>query len=331
MDVRAKMADLHSQSEQILARADAAEPRRDLTEAECAELVRLSGDFDQLRARLDVQERGQEVVALRGTGRRTVPDPIGGDAGAWSRPDSAGHRMFAQLFPAEAKASDSGGYDMRSFFRAALSGRYDPRLEVYAGHNEGTGSEGGFMVPTPLARDLMGAVFEASSLLPLVRRIPITSKSTVFPRFLFEDRSVNLLGGFTGTWTAESAPGTVQTGKIVSLTATAHKLMVHSKASNELLADAAMFAAEFSPALVRALSYSLDRVIVRGTGAGQPLGLLNDGSLLIQAAEGAQLADPIACTKSSTRRVDTPPIQASWITATKAFSVILRGSRKGGK
>jgi hypothetical protein len=40
---------------------------------------------------------------------------------------------------------------------------------------------------------------------------------------------------------------------------------------------------------------------------------------------------PMACTRSSTRRVETPPIQASWITATRAFSVILRGSRKGGK
>ena len=40
---------------------------------------------------------------------------------------------------------------------------------------------------------------------------------------------------------------------------------------------------------------------------------------------------PIACTNSSTRRVDTPPIQASWITATKAFSSVRRGSRKPGK
>ena len=40
---------------------------------------------------------------------------------------------------------------------------------------------------------------------------------------------------------------------------------------------------------------------------------------------------PIACTSSSTRRVDTPPIQASWITMTSAFSAVLRGSRKGGK
>ena len=40
--------------------------------------------------------------------------------------------------------------------------------------------------------------------------------------------------------------------------------------------------------------------------------------------------NPIACTRSSTRLVDTPPIQASWITATRAFSDVLRGSRNGG-
>jgi hypothetical protein len=40
---------------------------------------------------------------------------------------------------------------------------------------------------------------------------------------------------------------------------------------------------------------------------------------------------PMACTRSSTRRVETPPIQASWITATSAFSEVFRGSRKGGK
>ena len=42
-------------------------------------------------------------------------------------------------------------------------------------------------------------------------------------------------------------------------------------------------------------------------------------------------APPIACTRSSTRRVETPLTQASWITATNAFSEVFRGSRKGGK
>ena len=40
---------------------------------------------------------------------------------------------------------------------------------------------------------------------------------------------------------------------------------------------------------------------------------------------------PMACTSSSTRRVDTPAIQASWMTDTSAFSTVLRGSKKPGK
>ena len=40
---------------------------------------------------------------------------------------------------------------------------------------------------------------------------------------------------------------------------------------------------------------------------------------------------PSACTRSSTLRVETPWIQASWITAVRAFSAVLRGSRKAGK
>lgn len=39
---------------------------------------------------------------------------------------------------------------------------------------------------------------------------------------------------------------------------------------------------------------------------------------------------PIAYTSSSTRRVETPPVQASWITAACACSDVLRASRKPG-
>lgn len=39
---------------------------------------------------------------------------------------------------------------------------------------------------------------------------------------------------------------------------------------------------------------------------------------------------PMACTRSSTLRVETPLIQASWMTATKACSEVLRASRKLG-
>ena len=40
---------------------------------------------------------------------------------------------------------------------------------------------------------------------------------------------------------------------------------------------------------------------------------------------------PIACTSSSTLRVDTPLIHASCIMAISTFSTVIRGSRKPGK
>jgi hypothetical protein len=69
------------------------------------------------------------------------------------------------------------------------------------------------------------------------------------------------------------------------------------------------------------------------------------GPLAVQLEEGqharvdvlAQRRDlrlgdmPSAWTRSSTLRVETPWIQASWITAVSAFSAVLRGSRKAGK
>src|SRR5204862_345546 len=40
---------------------------------------------------------------------------------------------------------------------------------------------------------------------------------------------------------------------------------------------------------------------------------------------------PIALTSSSTERVETPWMYASWITAARAFSAVRRGSRKPGE
>jgi len=46
--------------------------------------------------------------------------------------------------------------------------------------------------------------------------------------------------------------------------------------------------------------------------------------------EGAPPLTPMARANASTRRGDTPPIQASWMTATGAVSEVLRGSGKPG-
>ena len=76
-----------------------------------------------------------------------------------------------------------------------------------------------------------------------------------------------------------------------------------------------------------------ERAVEEGVHALVDLPRLRGGRLLHSLETGDLLMpdSPIACTRSSTRRVDTPPIQASWITATSAFSELLRASRNGGK
>jgi hypothetical protein len=51
----------------------------------------------------------------------------------------------------------------------------------------------------------------------------------------------------------------------------------------------------------------------------------------LEAVDSKMPVSPIACTRSATRRVETPPIQVSWITAARARSEVFQGSRKGGK
>jgi hypothetical protein len=71
----------------------------------------------------------------------------------------------------------------------------------------------------------------------------------------------------------------------------------------------------------------LGRVLGRESEVGEHVVL----AVIHQLAELGPAGSELACTRSSTRRVAMPPIQASWITATWAFSEVLRCYRKGGK
>lgn len=300
----ARRTELHAQAAAIVAQVEA--EGRDLTPDEMAAIKAASDEFDRLQLQHElVEDFRAKAATLVSAGRRTTPDALpeeGGGGrrlavpGMWGR---AGHGAGLRGPFTSMYANDSGG-DMRGFksavefFAAALSGKWDPRLRplnVGTGQYEHTGSLGGYLVPAPVSDALMDEVFQDSILLPLVRRLPLTGKTTTYPRFAFADRSVGLLGGFQGEWLAEGAVGTLQAAQIEALAATAKKLAIFAKASQEMVEDAPLFVQEFQPALRRAIAYSLDRALVRGTGAGQPLGLTRDPAMIVVAPESGQAAD----------------------------------------
>jgi HK97 family phage major capsid protein len=87
--------------------------------------------------------------------------------------------------------------------------------------------------------------------------------------------SGQLFGGFSGGWTPELGSITERDAKVRAITLHAHKLAILTRASNELIADGAGFETQLGRAIVPAIGYFNDKGFLAGTGAGQPLGVLN--------------------------------------------------------
>ena len=259
MDLRALQRDLYEQQRRIVDEVESDPDRRELTAAEIAELDRLDARYTELDAQVAVVDRvaarGAEVGAMAGTGRRSMPDRIDGNmpgAGPartrrWGARGHANVSILGGLY--DGAPHDMHGFkDGQDWFAAALGGRYDPRLmAVGTGSTTGVGETGGYMMPMPVAFDILQDVVIASQILPRVTSVPVTSKYSTHPRFVFEDRSTGLMGGFQGLWIGEAQDATLQQAKVEALNVTTNKLAVYTKASSELIADSPAFAQRLNP------------------------------------------------------------------------------------
>jgi HK97 family phage major capsid protein len=67
-------------------------------------------------------------------------------------------------------------------------------------------------------------------------------------------------------------------------------LACYTAASNELVADGIDFDRQIQTALIKTIGWYLDYAFLQGTGAGQPLGVLNDPALVTVTKESGQRA-----------------------------------------
>jgi len=100
------------------------------------------------------------------------------------------------------------------------------------------------------------------------------------PAFDGANHTDGLLGGISGDWLAEGQTATRKNVKLRLLTLSAKKLACFSQASNELLADGMKFEEMLTMALAKGMGWYMDYAFINGTGAGQPLGIINDPALI---------------------------------------------------
>lgn len=131
--------------------------------------------------------------------------------------------------------------------------------------SEGTGADGGFIVPTEFRASVLAKRDKVSVIRPRATVIPMTRDQLQVPA---EGNAV------TVTWTAENIALTESNPTFAQVTLNTNKLTALSKMSRELFADTPINLLDYIAGVYgRAIAKEEDKVFMAGTGTGQPKGI----------------------------------------------------------
>lgn len=280
-EIRRRRGELRDANRALIAAARAA--NRDLTDEERAQ-------FDERMAQINALTADEaRAVAFEEDEQRagrtpTTPPTDGGNPNADASRDQ-GFRSFGEMLQAVRAAEGPGA-------------RMDSRLVTRAasGASEMVPSDGGFLVQQDFATELLRMAHNTGQLVGRTRHIPISGQANgIKINGINETSRVDgsRWGGVRSYWVGEADTVTATRPKFREIELNAHKLMALFYATDELLADAAALEAVATMAFGEEFGFKLDDAIVRGNGAGQPLGILNAPALITVAKEGGQAAATI--------------------------------------
>lgn len=202
-----------------------------------------------------------------------------------------GVKTFAQLFPAVSMSA--GGFaDNDDFVAAVASGRFHPSLTPMAADPMHTGNDphGGFAVPTQFASRYLNRILEASIVLPRSTAWPMASKTLEIPMFAANGGDSGPYG-VAASWIDESGVNDMNPKEfsLELMTLTARSLALYVEAANSLVADGLSFGTQLEMAMNGSAAWTLDECfLVSGTGAGQPLSILNSAARVTVTKETGQ-------------------------------------------
>ena len=226
-----------------------------------------------------------------------------------------GQRHGAGFGPAAQRSHDEQLHHIGEFLQAAAAATCDdPSREfgrfkgnhIYrdilgggikgaaTGLEESQPSNGGFLVGDTFADAVLMKVQETAVLWPLCRKFRLEERTNSIKIPYIDETSRtsgNRLGGVQGYWMAEAAEKTASKPKFGQLELSLKKVAGLCYASDEVLQDAGVLAEVVIQAFGAELAFKMDEAVLRGTGAGQPLGILNSPSLI--EVSGASSANTI--------------------------------------
>jgi HK97 family phage major capsid protein len=204
-----------------------------------------------------------------------MPQPV-------PRPEPSGFASLGEQLRAVARIEYSGGRSV------------DPRLDklqkraAAAGASEMVPSDGGWLVAPEFSREIVERAYQTGQVLQRCMVVPTTSNRFQFPQFDEGSRVAgSRLGGIEAYWENESAsllPSalTVTTQKpgFNRASITPNKITGILYLTDELSVDSDAFDTWAPYAFGQELTFKLEAAIINGTGAGQPMGVMNSPALI---------------------------------------------------
>lgn len=207
-------------------------------------------------------------------------------------PDSLKFDTFGEMLLAVRHAETSGRPDRR--LRSANP--LNPQAAEASGLNETIPSEGGFLVQQETMSELFQRAYENAAILNRIRTIGLGQPFNGLKINGIDETSRatgSRWGGVRGYWKAEAETVTAQFPKFRQIELNLHDLMALYYATGEVLADTTALESVVSQAISSEMEFMLEDSIINGSGAGQPLGILNGGCLISVAVESGQAANSV--------------------------------------
>lgn len=206
--------------------------------------------------------------------------------------------------PAEVKSRPEPfanlGEQLDAIRRASTPGlSRDRRLDSYkaiSGMSETVPEDGGYLVQTDFATELLRLTHDTGLLTSRVRRIPVGANANGLTINAVKETSRatgSRWGGVQVYWREEAGTVTAKQPEFRRMKLQLNSLMGLCYATDEVLADATALGAVIQQAFSEEFGFVLDDAIIRGSGNGQPMGILNSNAYISVAKEAGQVADTV--------------------------------------
>ncbi len=192
---------------------------------------------------------------------------------------------------------------IKGWYAGEEDSRNDERMKRCFGHmikapttyaSEGTGADGGFLLAPNFSNNILAHTFEEDGLLARTDTYTTGSNSLTVPK---DETTPWGTTGVQVAWTGEATQLTQSKLKLGQTNLVLNKITALVPVSDEQLQDSFVGLGNYvSTQAGQRISFAIDEAIINGNAVGKPLGIINSGALVTQAAESAQTAGTINIT-----------------------------------